>query len=298
MIRWGTAVWRHVLYAVCLMEAAVLAAVLVVVVIEPDLLGLVPSPGVRQLCGWAALVLMVGCAYGVVGWLRSLVPGARVRQSLISAAMAGRPGHPNAGRGRRDDRGRPALDHGAPQAGCQTAAASWWPGSAWRPPGRMRHAFHHRRLRVRALVVAVPAIVVASACGSLRSVPNPFAASATPRPTIAAVSQVTPTPRPPSLLAPSPVPFEPFWVQNHRIAELWSGPSSQPDTVSFGATSGQFCSFPVVLPPDGERLYVFNPYSQNYLWIDAADVGPAGSPDERQDPRPTDVNCAREMHRG
>jgi hypothetical protein len=97
---------------------------------------------------------------------------------------------------------------------------------------------------------------------------------------------------------PTPVPFEPFWVQNHRITEMWSGPSSQSDAVSFGATSGQFCSFLMVLPPEGDRLYVFNPYSQNYLWIDAVDVGPAGPPEQRPDPRPTDVNCTRDVYPG
>jgi hypothetical protein len=162
----------------------------------------------------------------------------------------------------------------------------------------MRHTLDRRRPRLRALLVAVPAmIVVASACGSLPSVPNPFAASATPRPTVS-LAQVTPTPRP----APTPVPeaapeqFEPFWVQNHRITETWSGPSSGPDTVSFGATSGQFCSFLVVLPPEGDRLYVFNPYSQDYLWIDAADIGPAGPPEQRPDPRPPDVNCTQDIY--
>jgi hypothetical protein len=213
---------------------------LVAVVVQPDVLGLAPSPSVRRICAWGAVALMAGCAYALVAWLRSLLTRAR-----------------------------------------------------------MRHAVHRRRLCVRALVVAVPAIVViASACESLPSVPNPFAASATPRPTIPAVAQVTSTPLPPSSPAPSPVPFEPFWVQNHRITELWSGPSSQPDTVSFGATSGQFCSFLVVLPPEGERLYVFNPYSQNYLWIDAADVGPAGPPEQRPEPGPTDVNCARDVYSG
>ena len=158
----------------------------------------------------------------------------------------------------------------------------------------MRHAFHHRRLRVRALVVAVPAIVVASACGAWPSVPNPFAASATPRPTLAVPAQMTPTPVPEA----ASEPFEPFWVRNHRITELWSGASGGPDTVSFGATSGQFCAFLVVLPPEGDRLYVLNPSSQDYLWIDAAAVGPAGPPDERPDPRPTDVNCTQDLHAG
>jgi hypothetical protein len=94
----------------------------------------------------------------------------------------------------------------------------------------------------------------------------------------------------------APEPFEPYWVQNHRITELWSGASAGPDTISFGATSEQFCSFLVVLPPEGNRLYVLNPYSQDYLWIDAADVGPAGPPERRTDPKPADVNCTRDVY--
>jgi hypothetical protein len=165
----------------------------------------------------------------------------------------------------------------------------------------MRHTLNRRRPRLHALLLAVPlALFVASACDSLPSVPNPFAASATPRPTVSAPGQVTPTPRPSPTPVPeaAPEPFEPFWVENHQITELWSGESSGPDTVSFGATSGQFCSFLVVLPPEGNRLYVFNPYSQDYFWIDAADVGPAGPPDERPDPRPPDVNCTQEVYTG
>ena len=221
--------WRHLLYAASIAEAALLAAALVAVVIQPDVLGLAPSSGVRQFCGWGAVALMVGCGYALVAWLRSLLT----------------------------------------------------------------------RARARALLVAVPAIVVvASACGSLPSVPNPFAPSATPRPTIAVPAQVTPTPRPAPTPVPeaAPEPFAPFWVRNHRITELWSGASGGPDTVSFGATSGQFCSFLVVLPPEGDRLYVLNPYSQDYLWLDAADVGPAGPPVERPDPRPPDVNCTQDIY--
>ena len=67
--------WRHVLYLVCIVEAAALAAILVAVVVEPELIGYEPSPWVRRLCAWAALVLIVGCAYGVVGWLRTLLAG-------------------------------------------------------------------------------------------------------------------------------------------------------------------------------------------------------------------------------
>jgi hypothetical protein len=165
----------------------------------------------------------------------------------------------------------------------------------------MRHTLDRRRPCLRALLFAVPAMMlVASACDSPPSMPNPFAPSATPRPTVAAPAQVTPTPRPAPTPLPeaAPEPFEPFWVENHRITELWSGSSSGPDTVSFGATSGQFCSFLVVLPPEGDRLYVLNPYSQDYLWIDAADVGPAGPPEQRPDSKPADVNCTRDIYSG
>jgi hypothetical protein len=66
-------VWRHVLSAVCVVEAAVLAAIVVVVVVEPDLLGYAPAPWARRVCAWGALALMVGCGYSAVGWLRSLL---------------------------------------------------------------------------------------------------------------------------------------------------------------------------------------------------------------------------------
>ena len=159
----------------------------------------------------------------------------------------------------------------------------------------MGYAVDHRRPCLRALLLAVsPIILVASACGSLPSVPNPFAADATLTPTAAPPARATPTPVP----VPTPAPFEPLWVQNHRITEMWSGPSGQANTVSFGATSGQFCSFLLVLPPEGDRLYVFNPYTQNYLWIDAVDVGPAGPPEQRPDPKPADVNCTQDLYTG
>lgn len=71
----GDDVWRHVLYAVCVVEAAALAAILVVVVVEPSRLGVVPPPWVRPVCAWGSLALMIGCGSAVIGWLRSLLPG-------------------------------------------------------------------------------------------------------------------------------------------------------------------------------------------------------------------------------
>ena len=65
--------WRLVIYPVCIGEAAVLAAILVAVVVRPDLVGFAPSPGVRQASAWAALALLAGCAVGVVAWLRTVM---------------------------------------------------------------------------------------------------------------------------------------------------------------------------------------------------------------------------------
>ena len=52
-----------------------LAAVLVAVVVTPGLLGFAPTPSIRQVCAWAALVLMVGCAAGLVSWIHAVLAG-------------------------------------------------------------------------------------------------------------------------------------------------------------------------------------------------------------------------------
>ncbi len=98
--------------------------------------------------------------------------------------------------------------------------------------------------------------------------------------------------------APTPIPTPPgaFWVKNHRPTEMWSGPAGQDGVVSFGTTSGQFCSFLVVRPQDNPRLYVLNPYSNNYLWIDADAVGPSQAPEHAPSPRPADQNCTDALH--
>ena len=89
-----------------------------------------------------------------------------------------------------------------------------------------------------------------------------------------------------------PAPFVPFWVRNHRMTELWSGRAGSPGVVSFGRTSERFCTFRVVRPQDGARLYVLNPYTANYAWIDAAAVGPVGEPELRPGPPPPGRTCA------
>jgi hypothetical protein len=100
-------------------------------------------------------------------------------------------------------------------------------------------------------------------------------------------------------VAAQPTPaFEPFWVKNHRLTEMWSGPTDATGVVSFGTTSRQFCSFQVVLPPTGPRLYVFNPYSRNYFWIDASAIGPVGPPERASGPLPAGQNCADAIYSG
>jgi hypothetical protein len=92
-------------------------------------------------------------------------------------------------------------------------------------------------------------------------------------------------------LAPALQSFIPFWVKNHRWATLWCGPSDDHAAFAFGVTSSQFCSFLVVLPQAGDRLFVFNPFSANYAWIDAMDLGPVEMPAARTAPKRGTQNC-------
>jgi hypothetical protein len=111
----------------------------------------------------------------------------------------------------------------------------------------------------------------------------------------------TPTPTAPPLsplLVPTPE-FTPYWVRNHRRTQMWSGRAGPPGVVSFGVTSAQFCIFEVVRQQDNARLYVLNPYDQNYFWIDATDVGPVGEPPEKKPgPRLAGQNCADALYEG
>lgn len=69
--------------------------------------------------------------------------------------------------------------------------------------------------------------------------------------------------------------FQPFWVENFILTPLWSGPNQ--DAVSFGVQP-QFSSFLVARAQTGPRLYVFNPRTKDYAYIDANAVGPSGPP--------------------
>jgi membrane protein implicated in regulation of membrane protease activity len=74
----GGRVWLHVLYLVCIAEAAGLAGLLFAAVIES---GTSLSPASRQLCAAVALVLSVASCYAIYSWLGAIV-GRRNRLNL------------------------------------------------------------------------------------------------------------------------------------------------------------------------------------------------------------------------
>ncbi len=69
--------------------------------------------------------------------------------------------------------------------------------------------------------------------------------------------------------------FDPLWVQNHEVTQLWSGPD--PNAVSFGQLP-QWSHLQVVAPQKGSRLYVLNPANNGYAYVDARAVGPSAPP--------------------
>ncbi len=69
--------------------------------------------------------------------------------------------------------------------------------------------------------------------------------------------------------------YAPWWVQNHQETQLWSGVDG--GAVAFTKVP-QWRYFMVVSPQVGKRLYVFNPLTKNYAYIDAVAVGPCGAP--------------------
>jgi hypothetical protein len=74
-----------------------------------------------------------------------------------------------------------------------------------------------------------------------------------------------------------PVLVEPAYVRNFDPAvHIWSSPMA--DAVDFGVAADQFTLFKVVGPQVGGRIFVYNPESDNYGWIDASGVGNVGVP--------------------
>lgn len=144
-------------------------------------------------------------------------------------------------------------------------------------------------------IILVGAVVVAVVAGVAQVLPSILTRPpSVPSAPTSIIATVVPT-KPAVISEPPTKPAPPIeqWVKNHRITEMWSGPSDQSGVVSFGVTSAQFCSFKMARQPEGDRLYVFNPHSNNYFWIDANAVGPVNAPPEhRSGPKPSDQNCS------
>jgi len=149
------------------------------------------------------------------------------------------------------------------------------------------------RSRVTVSILVLSLFTLSAACDSLPALPgNPFRVTPTVVPTVPPTASPVPTVRP----TDTPIPFRAFWIKNFRVTDMWSGPANQPGVISFGKTSSQFCSFQVVKPQEGTRLYVLNPYSKDYFWIDAADIGPVDEPQKGTGPKPPDQNCAEAIY--
>lgn len=72
------------------------------------------------------------------------------------------------------------------------------------------------------------------------------------------------------------VRWMPQWVQVLvPTASLWSGPDSH--AVQLGSAA-QWAYLRVDRPMSGTRLYVFNPATNGYAYVDRAEVGPSGAP--------------------
>lgn len=65
------------------------------------------------------------------------------------------------------------------------------------------------------------------------------------------------------------------WVQTWKPAELWS--NSGPTAISFGAVR-PFTYLRLHGEVEGSRLYVYNPKTQNFAYVDAENVGPSTAP--------------------
>jgi hypothetical protein len=74
-----------------------------------------------------------------------------------------------------------------------------------------------------------------------------------------------------------PAVLTPAWVQNFDpLVHIFAGP--QPGAVDYGVAAPQFTTFVVVGPQVYSRVFVYNPTTANYGWIDVAGIGPSGPP--------------------
>ena len=68
-----------------------------------------------------------------------------------------------------------------------------------------------------------------------------------------------------------------FLINLSGSAHLYSGPDD--NSTDFGLAAPANTIFPVIGPQVGLRIYVFNPVTKGYGWIDAQAVAPSGPPD-------------------
>lgn len=74
-----------------------------------------------------------------------------------------------------------------------------------------------------------------------------------------------------------PAVLQPAYLANFDPnVHIWSGPTS--DSQDFGVAGPQNTVFTVVGPQVLNRIYVYNPSSGNYGWIDVTGVGPVTGP--------------------
>ena len=65
------------------------------------------------------------------------------------------------------------------------------------------------------------------------------------------------------------------WVEVHRQTGLWSWSD---DRAQLFRVVQPGARFQIALPQRGPRLYVWDPSTRNYAFVDAVDVGPVGGP--------------------
>ena len=104
----------------------------------------------------------------------------------------------------------------------------------------------------------MPVLVAAVAAGALL-----FGA-----PSVSA-REAVPDPHPPGGIEPTPS-FEEYWVAAHVPTTLWTDADEWALPIG---SARQWELFMVVGPQHAGRLYVWDPRSEDYAWIDADDVG-------------------------
>ena len=67
------------------------------------------------------------------------------------------------------------------------------------------------------------------------------------------------------------------WVAVHRRTGLWAKPHKNDKHDELFRMVGPGATFRLAQPPNGPRVYVWDPTTKNYAWIDADDIGPIDS---------------------